>query len=417
MILAPHPAAGPGPIRRQVLLREVVLAALPAVLTVALLFFAARPGYAPLLEQSQGWKPYAYQGLAQDVQAYRIALLDPAEDAASRRVSWQIALSSAANPGQFKLLSVVEGYGEARLGHIEALLRQNTPRSVAAAAREAVTLSAQASNFTYSMRETALEELTLLRWVLVSAGSLTGLLSLLLTGRALMLWRAERERQSRREARQREALSLASHELRRPLQSLLLASDLLRQAGTPEQRQHLLTLIEDSAAQIASRADLTRLQALYVDVSLEVTPTDLREVVEVSPDSRVTVRVPPQPVVWSVDAARLRQIVENLVENALKYTSGPVEVTLDVLAGRPEITVRDAGPGIAPGLREGLFLPFQRGPGRHDSGQGLGLALVRRYARAHGGEVTLEDAPGGGTLARVTLGEPASRAPDLDTGG
>lgn len=403
---SPPPEPRPLVVRRSALLREVALAALPALLTAALLLLAARPAYDSLTRQARAWSPYAYQALAQDVQAYRLARLDPAVGAEERRTRREIALSSARTPGQFHRLPVVEGYGEARLSHIRALLERDTEADVAEAAREAVTLNAQASNVTHDTQTRSVEVLTFLRRVLVGAALCTGLLSMLLTGRALMLWRAERERQARREARQREALSYASHELRRPLQSLVLASDLLRRAESPGQRDHLLGVIEDSAAQIASRADLTHLQRLYLDPALRAVPCDLRMLTEWAALPRVSVTVPAHPVVWPVDEGRLRQVIENLIENALKYTSGPVEVRLAEVEGRPQITVRDEGGGIPPLLRERLFWPFERGQGHAAGGQGLGLTLVRRFTRAHGGDVTLEDAPGGGTLVRVTLGEP-----------
>lgn len=393
-------------IPRGLSVREMLLAALPAVLAVALLLLATQPTYRTLIERGNGWTPYAYQGLAQDVQAYQVALLDPGVGAQERRDFRDRALSSALSPGQFILLPAVEAHGEARLSRVAALLRENTRESAAAAAREAVSLNAQAGDFANDTRVQFVGALENMRRALIATAVLTGLLSMLLTGRALLLWRAERERRARREARQREALSLASHELRRPLQSLLLASDLLRQAETAEGRQHLLAMIEDSAAQLASRADLTRLNDLYLDVTLRVTRPDLRLLVGRVAGGRVHTCLPPEPVPWPVDADRMRQIVENLVENAVKYTSGPVEVSLGTPGGRPEITVRDHGPGIPAAQRERMFLPYERGPRGLTGGQGLGLSLVRRYARAHGGDVTLEDAPGGGTLVRLTLGEP-----------
>nr|WP_216323544.1 HAMP domain-containing sensor histidine kinase [Deinococcus aestuarii] len=388
------------------MVREGLLAALPALLTVALLLLATQPAYDTLLRNGNGWSPYAYQGLAQDVQASQVARLDPTLGDEERQEIRDRALSSAGNPAQFTALATVEGYGDARLARVERLLRENTPASLAAAAREAVRLNAQAGSYAGETGVAYLRALQDMRRALIFTAFVTGLLSMFLTGRALLLWRAERDRRAHREARQREALSLASHELRRPLQALMLASDLLRHADTPEQRQHLLALIEDSAAQLASRADLTRLNDLYLDVTLRAARTDLRPLLGRFAGGRVSVHLPEEPVSWVVDPGRVRQIVENLVENALKYTPGPVGVTLRMRAGQPEITVRDHGPGLSPELRRRVFLPYERGPRGLADGQGLGLSLVRRYARAHGGDVTLEDAQGGGTLARVTLGEP-----------
>lgn len=390
---------------RPVLLRETALALLPALLTLGLLLMANQPTYRALIQNAEGWSPYAYRAFAQDVQSYQIARLDPTVAADERHRSWERALSSASTPGQFEALGMVEGYGEARLSSIRQDLQRNTSSSVKRAVMTALRLNAQADTYTKDLGP--VPALRRLRFALILAAGLTALMSLLLTTRALLMWRAERERRSRREARQREALSLASHELRRPLQSLLLASDLLRHAQSAEQRQHLLSLIEDSVVQLDSRADLTRLNDLYLDVSLRVQRTDLRPLVQRLAARRVDVCVPETPLVWPVDANRVRQVMENLVENALKYTTGLVEVQLQLAGNRPEITVRDYGPGIPPTLIERVFLPYERGPQGLDDGQGLGLALVRRYARAHGGDVRLSHAPDGGLIATVRLGDPS----------
>jgi len=407
---APDSAAPLHRVPRGVRLREAALAALPALLTATLLLVATQPAYRTLLARGDGWSLYAYQGLAQDVQQYQVARLDPVLAGDERRDIRDRVLSSLYTPAQFEALRAVESQGDARLANVRALLEQDTPASVAAAARQAIQLNAQAENYANAQGRAYLGAFAEMRRTLLLTALATGILSMLLILRALGLWRSERERRARREARQREALSLASHELRRPLQALLLASDLLRQAETPEQRQHLLGMVEDSALQLASRADLSRLDELYLDVTLRVAPTDLRRLVERFAGGRVRVRVPAGPLIWAVDPGRVRQILENLVENALKYSAGPVEVTLgspgNPAVASPQMTVRDHGPGISAEQRARLFLPFERGPQGLTPGQGLGLSLARRYARAHGGDVTLEDAPGGGTLARLTLGEP-----------
>ncbi|WP_234009041.1 HAMP domain-containing sensor histidine kinase [Deinococcus sp. NW-56] len=386
--------------------REGLLALLPTVITAVLLLLALQPAYLSLLDRGDGWSIYSYHGLAKDVLQYRAARLDPAVAREEREEIRDQVRSSLLNPAQFEHLAEVEALGDARLSRIRVLVEEGNPQALAEAGRQAVQLSAQAEDLSNQLGKDYAQEFRRLRQVLLGTALVTGLLSMALIVRALRLWRSERERRARREARQREALSLASHELRRPLQSLLLASDLLRQAETPEQLQRLLGMIEESARQLASRADLTRLDDLYLDVTLRVAPSDLRLMVQRVAGGRVTAQVPEEPVVWSVDPDRVAQMLENLIENALKYTSGPVEVALAVEDGQPEITVRDHGPGIPAERRAQMFLPYERGPLGVAPGQGLGLSLVRRYARAHGGDVTLEDAPGGGTLARVRLGEP-----------
>ncbi|GHF63968.1 signal transduction histidine kinase [Deinococcus metalli] len=391
---------------RLVALREGLLAALPAALTVSLLLLATQPAYRTLINGDNGKRFYAYQGLAQDVQTAELAALSPDLTAEQRQVALDRALSSATNPSQFKSLDVVEHKGAARLATVAELLQQGTPASLRAASFEAIQLGSQADEQARRLSEQYVRALTSMRWFLIGTAVITGVLSMLLIVRALALWRAERHRHARREARQREALQLASHELRRPLQSLLLASDLLRHADTAERQQHLLSLIEDSAAQLASRADLTRLNDLYLDVALRLEDVDLRAVLRSFASGRVTVTVPAEPLMWAVDRDRLRQVVENVVENALTYTAGPVEVALHGANGTPVITVRDHGPGLSPDQLHAVFLPHDRGPlGRRD-GHGLGLPLARRYARAHGGDVSLTAAAGGGLIATIHLGEP-----------
>lgn len=392
-------------VSREALLREALLAALPLMLTAALLVLVSLPSFRPERFGARQWT-YPYQGLAQDVQAYQVARLQPGLSPGERDDIRDRALSSSANQDQFRLLDSVQSFGEARLAHVDALLRRGTDAAVAAAATEAIGLNVQATMYASSLSTQNVQVVTVLRQALIWTAVLTGLLSVLLIVRALWLWQQERDRLAAREARQREALRLASHELRRPLQQLLLATDLLRQAGTVAERQQLLALVEDSVTQLASRADLTRLNELYLDVNLQLASRDLGPLLRAFAGMRVAVEVPPAPLTWLVDANRLRQTVENLVENALKYTDGPVEVSLRSVEGRPQILVRDHGEGMSPEMRARAFLAYERGPQGLINGDGLGLSLVRRYARAHGGDVTLEDAAGGGTLARLTLGIP-----------
>lgn len=399
---------------RGVLLREIGLAALPLLLSFTLLTFSALPAFRAI-QVTSGF--YVYQALVQDVQTYRITMLDHHATPEQIMEAHHRVLSSTRTPGQFTALSQVESFGDASLKHIDQLVTENTAKSIEAAAHEAVQLNAQTSNYVNSVIARNVEALKVMRLALMTTAILTGLLSAALIARALWFWRLERERQQRRDARQREALSLASHELRRPLQQLLLVSDLLRQVEGQEERQRLLTQIEESAAQIASRADLSRLNDLYLDVTLKLSRRDLRPVVRssVAPHTRVRLSLPDAPLTWTFDLDRVRQMLENLVENALKYTYGPVEVTLDMHAGHPRVLVRDFGEGISVASQEKIFLPYERGPRGLIQGQGLGLSLVRRYARAHGGDVILATPGSGpGLVVILTLGHPDSTAATLN---
>ncbi|MCD0169844.1 HAMP domain-containing sensor histidine kinase, partial [Deinococcus sp. 23YEL01] len=353
------PTGRQGPARLLLLARELLLAVLPGLLTTAVLLATTLPAYNALKNTGTGWTPYAYQGFAQDVLQYQVSRHPdvPAEDRERIRLR---ALSSALNRAQFGLLDDVERLGERRLSVVARNLQEDTDTSAARAVQEALGLSAQATEYAKGLGSRYEQELLRLRSALIGTSALTGLLSALLILRALLMWRGEHLRTRQREERQIEALNLASHEMRRPLQTLLLASDLLRRAETPDQQQRLLSMIEDSASQISNRADLGRLKDLYLDVTLNPQRTDLRPLLRRFSAERVHVVTADAPVPWPVDAGRFRQMIENLVENALKYTDGVVEVSLGTPGGRPQVQVRDFGPGMSAELQGRVFEPYER---------------------------------------------------------
>jgi signal transduction histidine kinase len=111
-------------------------------------------------------------------------------------------------------------------------------------------------------------------------------------------------------------------------------------------------------------------------------------------------------VVVQGDARLLRRLVRNLLDNALRHGGGsPVSVRVEPREGGARLSVADRGPGIAPDERERVFEPFYRprGTAETGAGYGLGLALVRQIARAHGGEARCLAREGGGTLLEVDL--------------
>ena len=107
-----------------------------------------------------------------------------------------------------------------------------------------------------------------------------------------------------------------------------------------------------------------------------------------------------------VDPLALRRIVGNLLENALRYSQGEVEMRLDCCAQPPVILVLDRGPGIPEQEREAVFRPFYRlehSRNRATGGSGLGLAVSRQLALANGIDLRLEPRPGGGLIASLRL--------------
>jgi two-component system, OmpR family, sensor histidine kinase KdpD len=104
------------------------------------------------------------------------------------------------------------------------------------------------------------------------------------------------------------------------------------------------------------------------------------------------------------DSDSLRRVVDNLVDNAFKYGTPPVDVTVESRAGEIVLSVMDHGPGIAVDDRDRIFERFQRLEGAENApGLGLGLSIVRGLVEACDGDIDVEDAPGGGAAIRLSF--------------
>jgi two-component system OmpR family sensor kinase len=227
---------------------------------------------------------------------------------------------------------------------------------------------------------------------------------------------AERRRS---EDRLRRFIADASHELRTPLASIRGYAELFRMgaARDPADVAKAMRRIEDEAARMGVLVeDLLTLARLDETVSAPHAPVDLGELVRdavddaraTAPERTVGLEVEP-PVTVSGDAHQLRQVLGNLLRNALVHTPGgtPIEVSAAAApSGEVRIEVRDHGPGLPAGEPGTLFERFWRSEGgreRGKGGAGLGLAIVARIVDAHGGRVEAADAPGGGAAFVVWL--------------
>jgi signal transduction histidine kinase len=235
----------------------------------------------------------------------------------------------------------------------------------------------------------------------------------------------EAERQTVEELRRLSALradfvSLVSHELRSPMAAVIGAARTLQDRWrllTPDQREAFLALIADEtnrlAALIGDVLDTSRIEAgtfsySFSDVDLGRLVEDTVASAAMGQDEvrvRAAVKGPVPPV--RGDRERLRQIVTNLIDNAVKYSPGgdEVEVSVQPENGVVRVAVTDRGPGIPHDQQRLIFEKFGRGevPGSSKPGTGLGLFIARSIAEAHGGTLDVRSDPGAGATFVLTL--------------
>ena len=206
-----------------------------------------------------------------------------------------------------------------------------------------------------------------------------------------------------RAARRHELVSRLGHELRTPVTVILGMATTLKKGTAPiDQRAEILDTLVDRAESLsrlvqrfeaAVEAGLTE----WADVTQVA-----REVAEVFP--RVVVDAAPGPAMATLNRVAARRILEELVENALAFSSSDTPVTIDVRVNGhgPEVRVIDRGHGVSQDTLARIFDPLEQGEDlntRHHQGVGLGLTLARMSARAMDGEVSLEETgPGGSTF-------------------
>ncbi|HEX6736949.1 MAG TPA: ATP-binding protein, partial [Vicinamibacteria bacterium] len=138
------------------------------------------------------------------------------------------------------------------------------------------------------------------------------------------------------------------------------------------------------------------------------------EQVERAGPSRAAVSLPRGLPLVPCDGALIEQVVVNLLENALKYSppGTPIEVSGEESPHEVTVSVADRGPGVPAAEQERIFEKFYQAPAaRRAGGVGLGLAICRAIAQAHGGRIWVEARPGGGAVFRLALPRGAAPAP------
>ena len=224
-------------------------------------------------------------------------------------------------------------------------------------------------------------------------------------------------------------LSSVSHDLRTPLAVVTgAASSLLEDAIDAATRRELTETILQEAQRLnrllRNLLDMTRLEAGAVRVNKEWQPLEevvgaaLNRVEDSLAGRQVLTDLAVDLPLVPLDAVLIQQLFLNLLENALKYTpaGSPIEIVGRRQPGGVEIVVADRGPGIPAGEEQQIFEKFHRISGDRGGGVGLGLAICKGIAMAHGGRIFVSNRPGGGAEFHVYLpidGEPpAPEAPD-----
>jgi two-component system, OmpR family, sensor kinase len=218
--------------------------------------------------------------------------------------------------------------------------------------------------------------------------------------------------------RLRRFIADASHELRTPLTSIRGYSEMLRRGAgeSPTDAELARRRIEEESVRMSVLVDdMLLIARLDQGRPLDRKPVDLQTIArDAAADARV---VAPQreitlsasgPVVVSGDDTRLRQVLGNLVRNALVHTpqQTAIEIAVSTENGTGRMSVADHGPGLEPMEMERIFEPFYRADpsrSRDSGGAGLGLSIVSAVVSAHGGHVNVKETSGGGVTFEVDL--------------
>lgn len=226
--------------------------------------------------------------------------------------------------------------------------------------------------------------------------------------------------------REQDFVRAAAHDLRSPLAALRARVDAtLAREREPERYRHELRELGTDLTRLSTLADHLLLLARD-PAALAREPVALRDLAadavdrarELAPEADVDL-IAPHPLTVPGDRVLLGQAIWNLAANAVLHAPGAtVTVTVRASAGSAEVEVRDDGPGVSAAVLARLGEAFYRpDASRGAGGHGLGLALVRRAAELHGGELRLESTPGAGLSATLRLPAPPRPLPGSGGGG
>jgi two-component system sensor histidine kinase KdpD len=212
-------------------------------------------------------------------------------------------------------------------------------------------------------------------------------------------------------------LSAVSHDLRTPISAIKASVTSLLQRDidwTPEAQQEFLDTIDEETdrlnALVGNLLDMSRLQSDALQIN--AVPVGLEQVVPAALQSlgvdedSLELDVPETLPRVLADPGLLERALANVIQNAIRFSppDAPARVTAGAVNGIVDIRIVDRGPGVPTADRERLFVAFQRlGDAGNGEGVGLGLAVARGFVEAMGGDIEVEDTPGGGLTVILRL--------------
>jgi signal transduction histidine kinase len=208
-------------------------------------------------------------------------------------------------------------------------------------------------------------------------------------------------------------MAMFAHDFKGPLTVISGFSELMLDTDDPTVKRSAETIVEQTRRLAKLSDDALALAATQsAGFSLQRSPQDLTEFVRsiaVPLDrdgERITIVAPDEPVVVSFDRSRLRHVVDNVVGNALKYSSGPVTIVVEEAASEARVRVSDTGIGIPAAEREFVFARFGRGTNarsRGISGSGVGLYIAKKIIDVHAGRLEVTSVENEGSTFTLVL--------------
>lgn len=211
-------------------------------------------------------------------------------------------------------------------------------------------------------------------------------------------------------------LAAISHDLRTPLAAIVGAASSLqtqRDKLSPSEKDRLLASISSEAGYLSAVTENT-LQLVRLESSAQELRRDWESMEEIvgavlarirqhDPNRRIKSKVTEGLPLVKADPVLLAQLIGNLLDNALKYSEGAVDLVACLGQGELQVSVKDRGPGIPDDRQAGIFEPYVRGDRQGSRGAGLGLAVCKAIAQAHGGRLTMSRRKGGGSNFSLTV--------------